>query len=661
MLEIRIGSELLEVEKTDLAFDFFVNDFEDVTNLQGSRSYSFTAFDSPKNHRLLGYSNNINSETTLPYSFVSASCTFNGIELDPEAQIYIQGYTKGQGFSLNLLLFKSSLATSICEKTLQDLDLGTSLANNSNQNYSNTSLDYINAFSRLRGEQTDYLFWWQVERHYKLKYLFQQIFFQSGFDIGTLPTAMDWTNDYFLKGYNEYSSVELQHKTYRENAGGAMKRVTDLAGTAILGTTTLLASFDSIVSNTPANFTSSYAILNNIYCYKIKASISFEILINIASFRIELGYATNNADPLGSFVVVSSSVHLVLSGSTLPEGTLETGTTVSGSFINSRIYVRITIDTGSISVSYLTKAGSFLQVEVANYIPESLYTWIHAQDLPKTLQKNVVKSMLLLSNCTLKLDPYTHKIQVISLDTILSSTPADWTSKVDFNSYEVSYIGKFAQNNVTKLKSGDEGSISFAVNNPNLPEKRETAIEFERVQNAPFSETALLDIRKNKAASIIDVSFTDQTETTIDVETQNVWNTLTEYNHKEQKAFIGSLVEPTGTNFVLRLLSNVDRVAGTNPVYAYPIPERVSSSYQLKALQNLQDFEGAGEQLRATFAEKYKKVSINGYISVVDIANLPDVVYLGGDINATFVLISVTNWRGEDELCKIDLLKIQNV
>ena len=664
MLSIYINSQELDLKQgQDFSFDFGVNEFEDFTRIVGAKSTSITALNTDKNCFLLGYSNVPNSDTNIPYSTIACQVYFEGLEIDANALIVLQSFSLVDGFTFNLLLFRSNLAVNIGDKTLQDLDLGSTLASNANQNYTNASLDYVNAFFDMQngeGVGAGFQWWFQVKRSWKLKYIFEKIFQDAGYTLNTLPSELDWLDTHYLQGLPEYTSIESQHQTYQDEKKGLLSLTNDFQidrGTPPHGGLYPdIVTWNSIETQTPANFTSTYAILSNIYTYKVKASIKNTysrttptgVKTNVDSV-IRIGYATNNADVINTFeIVVQSSIDNA--------STSESGSTISGAITNGRVYVLIIWNTNERYVG--VDAGSYFSIEVGSYIPESVYTWLHAKDLPNQIQRNIVKSILLLSACTLKYDSYTNEVTIVSLQDILAGGAVDWTDKIDFESYDIAYTGQYAQNNNIKFRNTIEGQISYQVSNPNLPNIKETSIDFVRVQNNA-GDIAVVDARKQKL-KFSEMSFVESTEEEAFSDRQNQFHLFSDRDQKKQDAFIGTLDGYSGA-FIYRVPVVVSRVVSNNPIYVSVNPELVQNIYFLNALQTLEQFQDNANTIKNYLAEKYKKLSARGFLTVTDIANLPDLVFIGGNINALFVLVSVQNWTDSQTPCEIELLKVQNV
>lgn len=664
MLSIYINSQELDLKQgQDFSFDFGVNDFEDFTRIVGAKSTSITALNTDKNCFLLGYSNVLNSDTNIPYSAIACQVYFEGLEIDANALIVLQSFSLVDGFTFNLLLFRSNLAVNIGDKTLQDLDLGSTLASNANQNYTNASLDYVNAFFDMQngeGVGAGFQWWFQVKRSWKLKYIFEKIFQDAGYTLNPLPSELDWLDTRYLQGFPEYTSIESQHQTYQDEKKGLLSLTNDFQidrGSPPHGMLyPNLVTWNSIETQTPANFTSTYAILSNIYTYKVKASIKNTYSrttptgtkTNVDSV-IRIGYATNNADVINTFeIVVQSAIDNA--------STSELGSTISGAVANGRLYVLIIWNTNNRYVG--VDAGSYFSIEISSYIPESIYTWLHAKDLPNQIQRNIVKSILLLSTCTVKYDNYTNEVTIVSLQDILAGGAVDWTDKIDFENYDIAYTGQYAQNNNIKFRNTIEGQISYQVSNPNLPNIKETSIDFVRVQNNA-GDIAVVDTRKQKL-KFSEMSFVESTEEEAFSDRQNQFHLFSDRDQKKQDAFIGTLDGYSGA-FIYRVPVVVSRVVSTNPIYVSVNPELVQNIYFLNALQTLEQFQDNADTIKNYLAEKYKKLSVRGFLTVTDIANLPDLVFIGGDINALFVLVSVQNWTDSQTPCEIELLKVQNV
>lgn len=665
MLEIEIGGEKLELPQDAKAvfnFDFF--DIEDFTKAGASYSYTITVPYTETNDRIFKFARRLDNFDNVQ-SF-SAIVRIWGVEIDSSARCKITGCST-KGYNINLLLNISDLSSQIADKTLQNLTtLGSVLYSYANQNYTNPAANFVNFVGgRVMDKNNDspYLLgqhneaWWRNFFSAKMLHLFEKIFAETTYTLDTnYPASFQNLENLYIHFTNEKSDVEEAHELERVNRFVELTLKADLPVVNAILTSSLFSKSGagSIYTNADIAFPIQFLY------YETDSSLTYSINLQLEKTGLdgvifEIGYASDVTNVNGTFVALRK-VNI------LEPNIYNIGFTLSGNVINNRLYFR-TIRNSVSDPNTIIKAGFRITIEPTNYIPQNRYVWDYAKNLPPIPQKDLVKTMLLFSGCVLSIDTFLKKVKVLAIKDIAQNPAIDITEHVDFSeSAEIEFVPpKIAQKNTYKFKNTLDGSFTYLINNSDLPEKREISTIFARYENELFYERyAIFGIRKtktgrafNNTASSFDGGLREHSQRhAVEIETE----------YKAVDAFFGrndkTMYHPDfGANLFV-----IYTIHGNAPGINYTIYNAVNLSNNVvrgqQCLANIQDV--LNLDYADTIYKNFKKVKLKAVLPLTFLlkASISTPVFIGANINQTFLLSAIRNWTSPHSLCEIELIRL---
>lgn len=673
MIEIRnTAGHLLEIIENDFVLTKKVNDFENPHNIGASYTSSMQAYATDANKQFFGLSNSLSIDTPLTNQKIFVIVKWNGNEIDANAYILLQSFDDDK-FIFNIFFSESSFAQILGDKTLNDLALGSVNYQVPNMNFTNTSLDYINALFFIGGKSKKA--WYECVYSWKLKALFLKIIQEAGYTTTTLPAELDWLSSTYVVPSREKFDFEEQFENRKRELEGVQRLSSNIN---IVNTTpfTQFINFD-VIEGDPTYFKNTYYQLLTGYVYHVKFYI--KIRRNNTTFpqsliaHFSLGYITNLSDPAGSFVSFHQPTFVVMQD-VEQEYELEYTITIAGAEFPPilRVYLQVWQPSSiANNTNWTILAGSYMQVTVAEYIPETLFTYDHAKNLPAVSQREFLKNILYLSGCTLSVNNYTKVVKIKSVQDIIEDTNniIDLSDKIDFENKSISYrISSFARKTLVKFKNSEEGAVSYEVSDTNLPDKRDISLAFQRATNLNTAPPVMLvDIRNFKEARIIAPS--DAKE---DAPTENV-NCPNLFCETEKKGLdfvcgrllgIGNLVEfltrtPRNNtqNTVVSSGGNVENLTFVRAdIWRVP-----AGSFYLQAFQDLGEFSDNFAYVQNLY-ENFREVVVRAYLpATLVFSDLTDKkVLIRGEVNRLFLIKAINNYRSQDEPCDLVLLRINH-
>jgi hypothetical protein len=656
MLEVLINNEAIGLEDNFFNLNNLITDFENPDKTGASYTNTLKAPNTPRNQRIFGFINYIGAVSSTPYERIFCKVRYFGVEIDPSPYLYLQGFD-GEYYNFNIFFSISSYAQNLSEKTLQTLNLGSVLYQISNMNFDNSTLDYINAY--YLKSKDDSLAWYNCHFAWKAKRVLTQIIADSGYSIiGGYPDTMDWLDETYVLPTNEKLSFENEFETDKQALEGLQKVSSD---TSFVGGSAYIINFNTIEGNATYFKNTHYETLTG-YVYSVKVSLFLEKISLIANFGFTIGYVTDPLNPTTTFVPLHEQVDATITGVTGTTRKISYTITVAKETIPlNGLYVRLQ---GASLSNIAVKAGSYFEVKVANYVPEGLTTWQHADSLPSIKQRDYLKSVLFASGCVMNVNNWTKEIKFIKILDILENVNyLDWTNKIDFGqnisiTYNPNEVG---QTNVVKFRDTTDGSTFYNIANENLESKKEFSVAWRRGINANTSpKICQLEIRAMKS---VDIVLPSQAPEDISIDNTNMIRFFSDVDYKKQDLTFGRLVETDGRQYSiyhnpLNFPSNEYEGEQVNEVrpntYLLPANAKLMQGYD-----SLQDLQSNFDYTTKVYSD-YRQVKLRAKLSLLDIISLSNEIpiFIGANIQRKFVLMGVTNWKSPYELCDVELVRI---
>jgi len=647
-IEILIDGEAIDLSDADIVLDFVLFNAESPESSGYTRSYTISVPATPKNNRLLSNMNAV-SVISAPASY-SVPCVvrIEGVQIATGSSLFVSRTTQ-QKYDCNILLGKSQLADALANKTLQDLDLGQVTYQYSNMNLTDTSLDYINAIFKTQQHVTRN--WYNLLYSWKVRALFEKIFAEAGYSItGGYPTEMDWTQETYVPSSSEKFDFEQEFENYAQaNYTGSLVRTTLLI---VPPNTQTIVNFDTITGN-PAYFKPNrFEPLTRV---PYRLSLKAKYLFGICSISIIV--STNNTNPIPTATALHSDIVL-------------DANTTEADFQIPFCGGTNTLGNVFVMVSNLINAGSALSEISLEVTPlffplEGLFQYNFAKNLPAVSQREFVKNVLFLSGCVFDTDLFDASITIKAINSILNEPAKDWTDKIDFRS-EVTqeFMTQLAKKTNIQFKNTNEGAIYFETNNVLATQEKNISIQANRAKNEyafvmPYVVGLCLSTNYYEFPSSNLVAPPKKTSS----ENDNI-SVPSLCNPKRKGGELlfakldvggGTVVKEPNQNNPNRIIEGGFKGNEISTFNFYTLP---ANSKRLVGIDDLSEFEPNFSYSQKLY-EKYRKVVLDAYISITDLANLRlSTIFIGGNINRKFLLTAVRAWSGSNKPCKIELLLI---
>jgi hypothetical protein len=655
---------MIRIFKEDEEFDLIGDESIPITyqsntpekpdSFQSNYSINFDLPDTPKNQRLIGYSNIRTFVSLLPYRLISIRIVSDGIEIAPNATIVIKKIKRKKlgKIVLECQIFEGNINffDILGDKTIQELDLSAY-----NHPYTPTEIqasqlyDYTDGYvyDIYRRGQIDDLFsntYQNLSPSIFARIIWDRIFFESGFAYSFtdgVPTIPHSFNNILIPFVNKTRPIQAQNKEFAKGSSGKIEMVNGYGVPAIGLLGEVVVEFDG--STYPKNNTQnseSITVLGGSYInseYTLH-NLAPKILVKV-DISIHFTSAVNTGSPNGIVSLIridASNVRTVIYSEPAPNGSVIDYTFKYSAFVELLLgdSISITYSVAS-NGSFFVDKGSFKTEVIDN---EALVSgiWEVAPNLPKIKQKDFIKNLMHIYGLFPQIDNWTKVIKIAPFNKVkITANALDFTSKIDEKQSTTSFVfTDFAQNNyfnylededIVKDYSGvlivDNETIAFS--------KDVLTLVFAPIENLleAFNSLKILN-------------FEIQDETVTDAK-------LAKYKNNESKPRLS--IDVAASNEPFDLFEDFN-FAGTPITISNPR----RSAFEDMEFQNLLDLNW---QTYTSILDSCQREEIYLIINETDIQNLDfsKAVWLGADFQGYYYLSKIVQYKDSKEsvLCEM--------
>lgn len=512
MIEVFINGERLELNSdTKIAYSLQINNLFELRNRQANFTNKFSLPKTKENLRIIGHTENVNSDSLIPYQKLETKLIDNGIELMSGGNSYIDNIEDNvelASFDGNDEWFEMIKDLKLTDIDLSALDHNYTLTNIFNSRINTWEDGYIypiirffwenlNTDSTIRQVYTNEMFPFAF-----IKYLFEKIiaptgyFFSGDFYESTVfkNLIMSTIN---LKG-NETTNLQLEMAKAYVNNNITISPIPFL----IIPFLNVIENFAEQIKYNPS-VPMSYYQINSDGKYSIFLLVAGYAISLPQTFKIEIRKYT---DDITIYETLSYEI-----GYPIYDKTFNINTKINEIDLKcgDKIYFIITVISGTLD--NVITSGTFFHVTnaEAEYTPPNYNLPINLPDLS---QVDFIKAIAQKYGLFFQTDNITKEIKISKLSDLYKNklNAYDWSEKLDLSKpVKIQFeFGDYAQNNKMvysndtepdKLMIKEYAEGSFQINNELLESQKE-------VITSPFSATRMIKYFNNLDAPFIQIT-----------------------------------------------------------------------------------------------------------------------------------------------------------
>lgn len=447
--------------ETVIALTLQVHDLTNLESRDGNYSNSIKLPLTSLNKRLLGFANDVNSYSDIPYTRIAAQLHVNGIVQSGFLQL--DGV---DGDFANVVFFSgnSGFFEAMGDKKLNDLDLSDF------DSYWNIVGTTPNTFSTKNN--TSGVIWGIVEYGTDEVYrtlnnalivnpktlrpclyvhsIMQKILELTGFEMqGDFLTDNRYLTEIVPIVTNEPKHTE----TWLLDNGVYAERSTNL-NTILLADTFVFFKlpFNSVVSG--SNYSVDHYLVpsNGLYSINtyLEVNTTFNPLCNGSCFIYK-------EDTNGDFIVLAEAALNLGSSNTLLAENVQCNA-------GDQLYVWLIYDNNNtISETFTVSTDSYFEVTIADNTIQYESLFECTGNMPEMTLKEFVKSLAQRYNLLFKADVVSQVITVLTYDEVYNATPLDWTDRLDVGGRKIDFHPAFfGQNNQFRWADETNNPVDYA-------------------------------------------------------------------------------------------------------------------------------------------------------------------------------------------------------
>lgn len=665
---------MIRIFKGDEEFDLIGNESIPMTyqsntpekpdSFQSNYSVNFDLPDTPKNQRLIGYSNIRTFVSQLPYQLIGIRIINDGIETSPNAKLVIKKIKRKTldrtVFEVQIFEGNINFFDVLGEKTLQDLDLSSY-----NHPYTPAEMEASQVYDYEDGYVYDIYHRGQIDDLYSntfqnlfpsifARVIWDRIFAEAGFSYSFtdgVPTSPQNFNKLLVPFVNKIRPIQLQEKKFAKNSSGKVTRSGSVFNVSLGLLESAAITFNNAEYPKFGSFNENFfaGVGNPSGGYRNNSAIRFFVKVKLSvhfSFSSFTGGATvkfNRFNDLDDSTTVLDFYNFTASengGAIDYEYKYEGIVELKQIFNSTGDSLRCTISAAT-SGTFEVDRGSF-EVEVIDN--EALSgIWQVAPNLPKIKQKDFVKNLMHIYGLFPQIDNWTNTIKITPFNKVkIIANALDFTNKIDESQQAITSFTftDFAQENTFNYAEDESIAGDYS---GKLIVNDETIDFTKEVLKLVFaaSEHLLDDFN-----SLQIINFEIEDDTITDVK-------LAEYKNVEAKPKL--TIDVDASNVEFELFEDLNFIGTTRTLEN---PRR--SAFVDMDLQNILNLNW---QTYSSILDKCQKEEIYLLINETDIQNLDfsRCIWLGADFQGYYYLSKIVQYQKAKESVLCELYRLNQL